>query len=85
MGPRTIYPVIGIKPTRGGGSQVVIQVGSKVGVNRSWKANLVDKEERPIPRGELKIDFVDAATTTTISKLRLEEIPRDVQAQVRPL
>jgi hypothetical protein len=85
MVPRTIYPVIGIKPARGGGSQIVIQVGSKLGVNKSWKANLVDKDEKPIRRGELTIDFVNASTMTTTSKLRLEEIPRDVQAEIRPL
>jgi hypothetical protein len=81
----TVYPIIELKPLLAGGSQVVIQIGSNLGVNKSWKANLVDKEGNPIPRGELTIEFVRDEVTRATSKLPVEKIPRDVQAKVRPL
>lgn len=83
MTPRTIYNIIGLKPTRDGGSEVLIQIGRNSGVSNSWKASLVDKDENPIPGGELRIEFVANTTTRATSKLAFEKIPRDVQAEMR--
>jgi len=82
MTPRRIYRVIELKPTRSGGSQVIIEIGRNSGVSKSWKASLVDKDENRIPGGELRIEFVDNVSTRATSKLAIEKIPRDVQAEM---
>jgi hypothetical protein len=81
--PRNVYAILEVKPD-GNATRVRIRVGKKLGVDKSWKAHLVDHEGRPVPGGELTITAVDDATTTATTRLRIDAVPKDAQARVRP-
>lgn len=81
MTPRTVYPVVKREPD-GNGTRVTIGIGKRQGVNKTWKAHLVDKEGRDVRGGELTLTVVGETTTSATTKLRYDGFPTDVQAHV---
>jgi hypothetical protein len=81
--PERIFPVIKLDPDPAG-TRVIIGVGSRLGVNKTWKADFVDKNGRPVRGGQLTITFVEPAQTLATTSLTLDSIPKGVRAHVRP-
>ncbi len=81
MTPQTIFPVIKLEPDANG-TRVTIGIGKKQGVSKTWKAYLVDKDGRAVRGGELTITFVDQGQTAATTKLRVDDVPKSVQAHL---